>query len=64
MRLRRPLDLILAVLGSSTMFSKAEAELAAIDAERKLQTSDRPLLYFADAAGKAPLRLTPLPPPL
>jgi hypothetical protein len=35
------------------MYSRAEAELAAIEAERAAYNpGDRPLLFFADAAGK------------
>lgn len=35
------------------MYSRAEAELAAIEAERAAANpGDRPLLFFADAAGK------------
>ena len=46
---------------SDTMYSRAEAELAAIEAERAgAAPGDRPLLFFADAAGKelAQLRQT------
>jgi hypothetical protein len=37
---------------SATLYSRAEAELAAIEAERAALPADRPLLFFADAAGK------------
>jgi len=37
---------------SANMYTRAEAELAAIEAERASLPSDRPLLFFADAAGK------------